>query len=110
MQATTQHCLSMVGSEAFPGDVCKQAFPDCGGRDRLGSPPSLTSAAWSIFLLNSRSWTPGMSDPLDSSTLRACLSPQNLRDKSPEGHDHHQSNDSSLQEALTDAGLVWDHW
>lgn len=35
--------------------------------------------------------------------------PQSLGDKSPEGHDHHQGNDGSLQEALADAGLVWDH-
>lgn len=39
----------------------------------------------------------------------ASRSPQSLRDKSPEGHDHHQGNDGSLQEALADAGLVWDH-
>lgn len=35
--------------------------------------------------------------------------PQSLGDKSPEGHDHHQGDDGSLQEALADAGLVWDH-
>lgn len=54
-----------------------------------------------VFLLP-QAWVCG---PLDSPSQL----PQSLQGKSPEGHDHHQGNDGSLQEALADAGLVWDH-
>lgn len=46
--------------------------------------------------------------PAGSPTPRAGH-PQSLEDQLPEGHDDHQGHDGSLQEALADAGLVWDH-
>lgn len=57
---------------------------------------------------SSGAWGNGQPTPLSSSVL-SVSHPHSLGNKSPEGHDHHQGNDSSLQEALADAGLVWHH-
>lgn len=71
----------------------------------MRQPPSFPKTSGALpghIILSPQAWVCGqLSSP--------CRPPQSLRDKSPEGHDHHQSNDGSLQEALADAGLVWDH-
>lgn len=100
--ATVQHPLSRAGP-GLPGEAWKGSLSPSGMRHNEAAhlPQDLRGLPHHVFLFP-QAWVCGQ---LDSPSQP----PQSLRGNSPEGHDHHQGNDGSLQEALADAGLVWDH-
>ena len=97
----------LVPGAGLPSDACTRVSPVPGGGDRTRQPPFLPGDL-SHFI----SQAPPSSSPRPGpvgSPMSPASRPQSLGDKSPEGHDHHQGDDGSLQEPLADAGLVWDH-